>query len=361
MGVDVASANATRSALTGLLDDARREHSPILVIADGADSATAEQLDRLRLSLEFAPEALGTVKLVLLGTLSLERTLSKPSARSLASRISARVEAPAVGRVGTALLRRFSDASWSARIVTLSTAVAASIALLLPLRTDRVSSVPDPDGLQTAWVETVPPATRPEHVNTAGLARPEPRETHATKPDAAEPKLALAATGLAPARLVPLAAPTAATTVGVKPAVAKQPTVSQEPTAASNASGSVKPPATARSDGATPAPAHTTAIVVASSGRAPAPRSFTRPADVATYAVQVGSFRDAANAARLERSLAKRFDGVEITRFERDGVVYHRVRVGALAGRSAADRATVELTALGLEPLRIRTSAAAKH
>ena len=363
------SANATRSALTGLLEDARREHSPILVIADGADSATAEQLDRLRLALEFAPEALGTVRLVLLGTPSLERTLSKPSARSLASRISARVQAPAARRAGTALLRRFSNASRSARVMTLSTAAAASIALMLPLMADRSSTVPDPSGIQAAWVETIPAATRSGPVSTAKPARSEPSGKPVMKPDTPEPKLALAAAGLAPARLAPPAAPRAAPTAAVsaKPAAAKQPKVSPgspvspKQAAASNVPGSAKPAATTRSGRPTPAPSHKVPIVVTSSGRSPAPPAVAPGADVATYALQVGSFRNAANAARLEHSLAERFDGIETTRFERDGVVYHRVRLGALSGRPAAERTAAELTALGLEPLRIRTSAAAEQ
>jgi rare lipoprotein A len=56
----------------------------------------------------------------------------------------------------------------------------------------------------------------------------------------------------------------------------------------------------------------------------------------ATYAVQVGSFSDPANAEDLRRRLASRFDGVYVTRLDADRLRYYRVRIGPYEQRDSA-------------------------
>lgn len=302
------SASATRNALIGLLQDARSQRSPIVVVADDADRATAEQLDRLRLALEFAPDALGTVKLVLLGTTSLERTLSMSGARSLASRISARVQAPSRAR-------RSHRNVLPARVAALTVAAVASVALMMPLLTGRLlvdagsGDGVAPVGARAGKRTDAPVAAKPLG-RTRGGAESDVGRT-SVPPGAPAPAV--------PATRAPRAAPVVASAAPVAtPATAPASSTAATPKVAASASA------------ATPA--------------------------AAMYALQVGAFRSAVNASRVERRLAESFAGVVVSRFERDGTVYHRVRVGGLADMPAAERAAAQLAEMGFDPLRIRTA-----
>jgi rare lipoprotein A len=55
------------------------------------------------------------------------------------------------------------------------------------------------------------------------------------------------------------------------------------------------------------------------------------------FAVQVGAFRDPANAERLKARIEASFGPVEIQSFDRGDGVFYRVRVGHEASESAAD------------------------
>jgi len=66
------------------------------------------------------------------------------------------------------------------------------------------------------------------------------------------------------------------------------------------------------------------------------------------YSVQVGAFADRDNAVRLQRSLAKRFDGVYVAPLDGGSGHYYRVRVGRFAQRDEAMALARAVAPLGL-------------
>ena len=66
------------------------------------------------------------------------------------------------------------------------------------------------------------------------------------------------------------------------------------------------------------------------------------------FAVQVGAFRDRANADRLRDRIAQRFQPVMIQSFDRGDGMYHRVRVGQLSSEEAAQELARQLLQSGL-------------
>ncbi|HWP65521.1 MAG TPA: SPOR domain-containing protein, partial [Candidatus Limnocylindria bacterium] len=70
--------------------------------------------------------------------------------------------------------------------------------------------------------------------------------------------------------------------------------------------------------------------------------------------IQVGAFRDPARAAALRDELARRFEWVMVTQVERDGVVWHRVRVEGLETPRAIADAMAELRRAGHRPIAVR-------
>ena len=79
----------------------------------------------------------------------------------------------------------------------------------------------------------------------------------------------------------------------------------------------------------------------------PAPPSGRR-------SIQVGAFRDPARAGALREELAKRFEWVLVTRIERDGVVWHRVRIEGLETPAAVNAAMTALRRVGHQPIAVR-------
>lgn len=80
-----------KAALVELLARAEQARKSIFVVVDDADRATIEQLERLRASLEVAPEAIERLRLVLIGDTALPQKLSDPTARALRTRIATTV------------------------------------------------------------------------------------------------------------------------------------------------------------------------------------------------------------------------------------------------------------------------------
>lgn len=66
------------------------------------------------------------------------------------------------------------------------------------------------------------------------------------------------------------------------------------------------------------------------------------------FAVQVGAFRDRANADRLRDRIAERFQPVIIQSFDRGDGLYHRVRVGQESSIEAAQELARQLVEAGL-------------
>lgn len=70
-------------------------------------------------------------------------------------------------------------------------------------------------------------------------------------------------------------------------------------------------------------------------------------ADVATgspaYTLQIGSFRERENAIRLAEELRNAVGDLRVERTERNGLVWHRVRVGRYSSREAAEAAAARI------------------
>ena len=92
------------------------------------------------------------------------------------------------------------------------------------------------------------------------------------------------------------------------------------------------------------------AVAAAPVAEPPAPVADAPQAPTAAdglWAVQLGSFSARENASRLAATL--RGDGIAafLTELDRDGTVLHRVRVGPVADRAAAERLVAELSSKG--------------
>jgi hypothetical protein len=77
-----------------LVEGARQARLPIVVTIADADSADVQQLERLRQSLECMPDAIETMRIVLLGTQKLVEALAQPEVRALSTRIVSIVRVP---------------------------------------------------------------------------------------------------------------------------------------------------------------------------------------------------------------------------------------------------------------------------
>ena len=146
-----------RKALLQLLARAQEARKSIFVVVDDADAASVEQLERLRTTLEVAPDAIERLRLVLVGDVSLPTKLDSSGARALSSRITSRIRVGLPEDVTVATPDR--DATTLASPGSLWTfAVAAAVSfavisyatvLLLSapegLRFARVASPPAPD------------------------------------------------------------------------------------------------------------------------------------------------------------------------------------------------------------------------
>ena len=84
-----------RRALLQLLARAQDAQKSIFVVVDDADVATVEELERLRTTLEVAPDAIERLRLVILGDNTLSAKLDATSARALRSRITSRIRVSA--------------------------------------------------------------------------------------------------------------------------------------------------------------------------------------------------------------------------------------------------------------------------
>jgi cell division septation protein DedD len=86
----------------------------------------------------------------------------------------------------------------------------------------------------------------------------------------------------------------------------------------------------------------------------PAPPQRPRPpASARSLALQVGAFRDPANAAALRRELGRHFAVVTVTSVERDGQTLHRVRVEGLPTEGALQTALSSLRKAGHHPFPV--------
>lgn len=76
----------------------------------------------------------------------------------------------------------------------------------------------------------------------------------------------------------------------------------------------------------------------------PPPRPAQTPAELGSWAVQVGSFGTEANALRLRNSLRDKGYNSYTERLQRDGKTFYRVRVGPMIDRADAERTQAVLS-----------------
>jgi cell division septation protein DedD len=290
-----------RLAMRTLLDEARAAAEPIVVAITDADVADAGQLERVRLTLEGAPDASEIIHVALLGGPELIDVLRRPEARPIALRIGATVQVPQI----------------AAELVPLSLAPTART--LTRRRLAIVAVVTVAVGL--AWLATLSPERLPPP--TPPATAPEPA------PDLAAPAVPAAEQGAASRTPEPAPALPA-------------PTVAAE---------TLEPPTNVPA-APVPPPA---AIEPRPTVEEPAPVATVHPSSqVSDLALQVGAFVRAESAAALRTKLAARFPDVTVSPITRGGVTYHRVRVGGFTSTRARDAALQQLRAAGYAPAPLR-------
>jgi hypothetical protein len=318
LGADLPGPHRPRSGeaiLAMMAAEARSAGLPILIVIVGAEDADPAALERLGALIESMPDARAIVRVVLIGGPRLEEAMARAQAQKLAARVVTTVRAPSQGGARWVLpfpMPRW-DSSWrdTAQWIAGVLVALAGAVLLLTLWTGRDGEAPP--AIDVAAKDDVPAVAA---IDAAPEPAPEPAAVP-EPPSAPEP-------GAAPEPAAPAAdaAAPAAPEAPVAPAAAEAPVA---PTPASVE--------------ATPAPRPT-----------PAPK----PARVLRQSLQVGAFRDPANARALAATLSARFPGVRIDPVTRDGVAYHCVRLGGFADQYALAARADALRAAGYSSLRVR-------
>ena len=116
-----------RKALLQLLARAQEARKSIFVVVDDADAATVEQLERLRMALEVAPDAIERLRLVLVGDATLPAKLDVSGARALSSRITSRIRVGGIEDVAEASARSAKDSARASRASTWGFTAAAAM------------------------------------------------------------------------------------------------------------------------------------------------------------------------------------------------------------------------------------------
>lgn len=311
-----------RLAMRTLLDEARAAKQPMVVAVTDAELADSAKLERVRLTLEAAPDAGEIVRIALLGGPPLIELLRRPESRAVALRIGATVQVPAAAAeitpppVATPAARRGMGGLAAGAVVVAGIAAFAVW-----------SSRPMPQPAPMTVAHDAPPPT---------AAPPAPANV--------EPAVVHEPAAPVPAPSPPAHAPAAAATADVVEnptpvAVVEAPMVAKEPELAPPPSPAAEPPP--------PAPTAVTAPAKDTTPEAASPRW-------AQTALQVGAFVKADGAEALRAKLASQFPRVYVSPAGRDGTTFHRVRVAGF--RSAHDVTVAEtwLKAAGYPATRVR-------
>jgi hypothetical protein len=286
-----------RLAMRALIDEARAAAEPIVVVITDADTADPTRLERVRLTLEGAPDASEIVHIALLGGPALVELLRRPDARAVTMRIGATVQVPSV-------------------TADLATAVRTPIQQPRRMATLGIAAL----GTMTAigaWLAWRAPAPAPPS--------PAPVASVAARPDVTPPP--------APAAAAPVESPAPQ---AHEAAADGQVTPASEPPVAAP----VPPPSKDEAPAIVPAPA------VAAPAAAP-PRA-------GVGALQVAAFVRAASADALRARLAPQFPSVVVSAATRDGTTYYRVRIAGFASAHDLDAAARALRASGYTSVRVR-------
>jgi hypothetical protein len=320
-----------RLAMRTLIDEARAAGQPIVVAITNADTADPARLERVRLTLEGAPDASEIVHIALLGGPALIELLRRPDTRAVAMRIGATVQVPTVtsdlaATVRAPVARRHAG--------TLAIVAVAAIAGA---------------GAWLGWRSTTPPA--PQAAAPTSPAAPPPT-AHVTlepaAPAAAPPPAAPVETPPPPreAARVETAAPVP------PPSAPVETTPPSHEAARVETAAPVPPPSAPPVAAPVPAPSAEQPPAIVSVSPAASPTAIAAPA--AAGALQVGAFVRSAGADALRARLAPRFPGVVVSPATRDGTTYYRVKIGGFANAAERDAAERTLRASGYTPVRVR-------
>ena len=339
--------------------EARAAGLPILVVITRAEEAGAATLGQLATLVDAVPDARAAVRFVLLGGPRLEAIMAQPEAQGLAARVLTSVRAPKreeqrwvfpLQAPAAAESPRRDTAQW---IVAGLVALAGLIFFFAPWggRDERT---------RVASKESAPvyPADAPPTTTPAPRAAPPfPPVTAAPARPAAESPPPPAA-----APVPPVAASA--------PPVAAAPAPPAEPAPMPPVEGTVTPVPSAESEEYASAPIAEEAPFddpEADAERAPPrdarpqakpDRRAALPRERAEHAIglslQVGAFRQIANASALAQKLSADFPGVRIVTVERGGASYHCVRLGGFADEYALAARANELRAAGYPAIRVQ-------
>ena len=294
---------AVRDALRALVVESRAAGRPVIVIVDGCDEADPNQLEWIRGVLEWDPDVIGDLRVILFGSQQLTETLDDRRVRALATRVALRVFVPPVPRKpGTGARARRSMLARTIRASAVVVGVLATVSLYGRAPELRAYGPGD--------------STRPERARTATASsgHPTASATHAR--------------------------------VAAVPVLARSPVLpAQQPQRRSSAA-SVQPAAAVRRQ-----TAHAGGERRTVARSLPSRRQPSRPSLV----LQVGSFGSSDNAIELKNALSARYENVHIAHAEIAGRTFSRVRVGPFPESSKLVEVEAELLRLGYSPLRILT------
>lgn len=281
-------------------------------VVGAADRLSAASLARLHAGLDAGALERGEVRLVLLGSPALLRTLRDDRLRPLMAHVCLQLDVPAADAAALPAPERPAASAAPRRERSSSTrrlevaGIAAAILVGIGL-----------------WISLHPGAPRSAQKPSAKVA---------SQPE----------TGMSPV-VAPAEAPVVAHVDRPVPSVApEQPVAAPPPDVPPPAVEAAAPPVVAPPavEAAAPPPVE-----------APAPRA---PRARTGLGLQVGAFARPENATRLAARLGSRFGRVEVTTITRGATTLHRVRIVGFASEAERRAVARRLAAEGLEPLPVR-------
>ena len=362
---DKRSASSRRETLRELLEKARAVDANVFAVVEDADSATAEQLERVRMAVECVPDAIERLRVVLVGTPQLDVTLQEPGASALASRVSAHVRFAAPRKTAAVVALN----TWSAFRVAAAGVITVAVATLFgrneaPSQRKFSSEPATAREVGAKRVDTnddTPPAAAVS-AGDAPVTAPLPESAPAALADVQEvqgeqPSPVVAAVPDPPASDVSSSVTEARNVVSVERApstaiahVAAQ--VARGARASREGSASVDSRGARAGSSVVPAKRSPETSAAASRSAEFGPR-LKQP-----VVMEAEAFKDPADAEALQKQLAERFDRVLVTRIDAARGPLYSVRVMDLESPRQIAHAERELRTLGHRPVRISAAPA---
>ncbi len=350
---DSRSAAKRSETLRALLMKAREVHANVFAVVEDADTASAEELERVRMAVECVPDAIERLRVVLIGTPQLEVTLQEPAASALASRVSAhvRIAQPRKTAKDTALNTLSAVRVAAAGVLTLfgrnETASRESSAEPPHSVYQPTTSGEEPSGAR-AEPSTLQPSTQQRSASDARVA-PSPAAEDPQRADAApSPRDDTQ-------RDVP-----SAPAVDTHGAAERTPSSGTAHVASQSARGKrASRDGSASVDGRGSRSASSVTPPKRTPATPPATRRTTDfgPRLKQPVVVEAAAFKDATEAESLQKRLAERFEHVLVTRVDGIRGARFSVRVTSLHSPREIAHAEREIRTLGHRPVRLTVAA----